>query len=947
MRKNIKKYLIASIALGLMLGCSVFGLAGCKEDEGNSSTPGQSTPVEVTYTVSFETNGGTPVQSVTVKEGATIALSDYVTTKENHYFYSWTLDEALTVRADSSMEVNSNVKLYAEWGAEEKYLLTFETNGGSKIESVLYRPNAYLATPENPTKNNYVFAGWYKDAEFTKEFSFYAAPQMPKKPLTIYAKWEAMNAIVFETNGGTPIETVYGAVGDPVEIEAPTKSGFIFEGWYKESTLKTPYDVSMIPQGVVTVYAKWHEQAKGINVRLHVNYGDLTLTKTVTGNEGETFDAAAALAEFTEAVNAQMQDSYLGAAADLASKPIMTFSEWAYNANGTDRYEGVLPHESELDLYAVWMRSAAYCQVTFVEEDVESTYFVKKNTVIDASVLNTHTTSAKETYEQLGCTVEGFYTVGGNRYVAGDIVAMDMRLIPYVYSAGLTYEYVETISASGSEMKGYALKGYDVATAEANKAKDELLLLIPEFYNDGTHGQLPVIWIADNAFDGFNVNDVTLPSALLGIGAEAFKATKLTRIDLPANVYYLGDNAFSNSASLSEVGFGGTISMLGATIFSGTAYEDTMKRSNDFIFFDDKMSIVYGYEGTATSVTVPSTARTIGGAAFKGNTTIKTLKLSDGVRYVSDYAFSGSVIENVTLGKFFASMGVGIFKDCTKLTSVTFSSQYNLASLGVSMFEGCTALKSIDPASLSNLTAVQEKAFYGCSSLEKVNFNDTFRTLGASAFEKCSSLVSVAFGSGDASKFASIGNRAFADCTSLKRIVLYGDLINNAIVSFGTNVFVGAGYTKGGSFVAPVIYVKDKTVDNWRDDDDNPIYTYVEIYKMRLPSEYRNMVVKAIDSKAPDVTVLGVVELTAGASLAAFDLLAYLTDEGVYTVADNVSTTANCTVSIAEVVYQNGTKLTASAGKYNLSAVGAYTVKLVAEDEFGNVGEGIVNVLVK
>ena len=263
-------------------------------------------------------------------------------------------------------------------------------------------------------------------------------------------------------------------------------------------------------------------------------------------------------------------------------------------------------------------------------------------------------------------------------------------------------------------------------------------------------------------------------------------------------------------------------------------------------------------------------------------------------------------------------------------------------------------MKSIDVASLSNLTKVQERAFYGCSSLEKVNFNNTFLTLGESAFEQCTSLVSVAFGSGDESKFASIGNRAFADCTSLKRIVLYGDLIDNKIVSFGTNVFVGAGYMKGSKFVSPVIYVKDKSVDNWRDDDDNPIYSYVEIYKMRLPSEYRNMEVKAIDSKAPEMMVLGVAELTSSASLAAFDLLAYLTEAGVYTVTDNVSTSANCTVYIASVVYQNGKEVVAVDGKYDLRAVGGYAVKLIAEDEFGNVVKDefgnvgkTVNVIVK
>ncbi|MBQ4269335.1 MAG: leucine-rich repeat domain-containing protein, partial [Clostridia bacterium] len=530
-----------------------------------------------------------------------------------------------------------------------------------------------------------------------------------------------------------------------------------------------------------------------------------------------------------------------------------------------------------------------------------------------------------------------------NRYVTGDKIAMDMRLLPYVYSADLVYEYATVPTATGSNAQGYVLKGYSADKADEYKAKDELLLLIPEFYSDGTHGQLPVIWIGDSAFDGFNVNSVTLPNGLLGIGEEAFGNTKLTKISLPASVYYLGDNAFSGSTSLAEVMFASNISNVGATIFSGTAYEATMPRNEEgFIFFDSQRAIIYGYEGTATAVTLPSSARTVGGGAFKGNATIKKLTISDGIRYVSDYAFENSVIESVTVGKFFSGMGVGIFKNCTKLVSVNFTSQYNLATIGVSMFEGCTALTTVNVSELSNLTSVSNRAFFGCSSLQYVSFGDNFLEIDESVFENCSSLISAEFGSSDASKFTKIGNRAFAGCTSLKRMILRGDLINNTIVSFGVDVFENAGYTKNGSFVTPVIYVKDKTVDNWRDDEDK-IYSYVDIYLMRLPVAYRNMTVKPIDSKNPDVTVSGVVEISASAQ---FDLLAYLKAQGAYTVTDDVSYAADCIVYIAEVKYQNGQPITSAEGKYNLSAKGAYTVLLVAEDEFGNKGEAVLHLVV-
>ena len=934
-----KKSLIAGVASVLML-CVAFGVAGCKSGGGGDSSESSSAEQEMFYTVSFETNGGSAVNSVTVKAGETITLGDYIPEKAGFYFYGWSLDEAFTARANNLFVVEENVTLYAEWGAEEKYLLSFETNGGSAIEPVLYYPNAYLAAPEAPTKANYVFAGWYKDAELTKEFSFNAAPQMPSKAMTIYAKWESMNAIVFNTNGGNVIEPIYGAVGDPVDIENPTKDGYIFDGWYADKQCTTPYEVTMVPSGIVTVYAKWHAQAKNVQVTLHVNYNGLDLTQTLTGDEGDEMDVSAAVAQFTSAINVTLVSSYLGDASDLDSKPIYNLGAWAYDVKGSNRFAGGIPAAST-DLYAVWTRSSAYCKVAFVDENsTETSYYVKKDTVISSSVLDTHMQAAKNTYEALGCKVDGFYTAGGNRYVAGDAVAMDMRLTPYVYSADLSYEYMTVINSSGAETKGYALKGYAANKAAEYQAKNELMLLIPEYYNDGAHGQQPVIWIADNAFNGFNVSSVTMPASVVGIGENAFKNSALTEVTIPSKVYYLGNNVFSGSSALATVNFDGQVSQLGATVFSGTAYEQTMPRdtSGAFIFFDNRYEIIYSYIGTAATVETPSTARTIGGGAFKNNTTVKTLKIGDSIRYVSDYAFENSAVEKVTIGKFFASMGKGIFKNCANLTSVEFTSQYNLSSIGESMFEGCVSLKDINISQIVSLKEFKARAFFGCSSLEKVQVTNNFLQVGESAFEGCTSLISAEFGTDDNAQFNLLGARAFAGCTALQRVILRGALINNQIVTFKAGIFASTGT---GS-VAPILYVKDTMVDNWRDDDDYEAYTYVQIYQMRLPQEYRNMDIRAIDAKAPDLT-LTPVQMTASGAV---DLLAYLMDNGALAYADDTSAAEDCVVSILSVTHESGAAVQANNGKYDMSRKGAYLIVVMVEDEFGNVSEGQITLTV-
>lgn len=938
MKKNIlakKKSLIVSVALAFTLCLSAFFFIACKPEEVTPPAPGpEPTP---TYVVSFDSNGGSAVQSVTVEENTKINLEDYVTTKQDNYFYGWCLDEELTQRASAIITVTANIKLYAEWGAEELYWLNFETGLGSDVESVQYAPNDYLVIPEEPTRENYSFGGWYKDEACTKEFIF-NGERMPKKNVTVYAKWNTLHGIIFNSNGGSEVASVFGETGSPVsEPTAPTKENYIFEGWFADEALTQKYQFATIPQNVITVYAKWHEQIQDIQVTLHLNHSAVAQTTlTVTGNEGEALDDSTAITTFSSAVANALKDQYKGSASDLDSKPIYNFSGWAFYANGGKRFDGTLPHKATLDLYAVWTRSSAYCKVAFVGES--ESYFVKKNTAIPDAIIDPVLSEVQTEYEAKGCTVDGFYTVGGNRYQKNDLVAMDLELLPYVYSANLAYEQVSKSNGKGSLVTGYALKGYADSVKDEYKAKESLLLIVPEYYNNK-----PVIWVNDSAFADFPVSEVTLASGTLGLGAQAFKNTSLTQISLPSSLYYLGDNAFSGATNLATVTIAGNVSQLGVTVFDNTAYETNMvKDDKGFVYFDTNKTVVYRYVGTAKNVTTPKNAEIIAGGAFKGNTTLTSLTVHDDVRYVSDYAFENTALQSVKIGKFFANMGKGIFKDSKALSSVEFTSQFNLSYLGESMFEGCSALKTINVANLQNLQTIYDNAFKGCSALKSVSFDNSLKTVGKSAFEDCTSLVYADFGTGDTCQLNNLSDRAFAGCTSLRRIILRGEIKNNQTVAFGANVLTGAGYTKNSSFVTPVIYVKDKWVDNWSVDDDFKTASYVQIYENKFKNtEYKNIVIKAIDSKAPTLTINGDVVLSASTTpnINAFELLEFLTSAGVYTVSDDVSLASDCTVYIKSVANALGGAINSSNGKYDLSAVGEYLVTLVAEDEFGNVTE--------
>lgn len=72
--------------------------------------------------------------------------------------------------------------------AQKKYFVSFETNGGSLIsKQSLKKINYNLEVI--PTKDNYIFTGWYFDNEFLKPFN---SEDIEKKDITLFAKWEIL-----------------------------------------------------------------------------------------------------------------------------------------------------------------------------------------------------------------------------------------------------------------------------------------------------------------------------------------------------------------------------------------------------------------------------------------------------------------------------------------------------------------------------------------------------------------------------------------------------------------------------------------------------------------------------------------------------------------------------------------------------------------------------------
>ena len=145
-------------------------------------------------------------------------------------------------------------------GAYERHILhtvTFNSNGGTTVNAIQAAHGYPFYQPKSPTRANYLFAGWYRDAGFINAWNFGAG--IINQDTTLYAKWELVHTVTFESNGGTVIAPVQVISGTTMTAPAtPTKTGSAFVGWYRDAGLVNAWNfaTNQVTQDT-TLYAKW------------------------------------------------------------------------------------------------------------------------------------------------------------------------------------------------------------------------------------------------------------------------------------------------------------------------------------------------------------------------------------------------------------------------------------------------------------------------------------------------------------------------------------------------------------------------------------------------------------------------------------------------------------------------------------------------------------------
>ncbi|MDY4459951.1 MAG: DUF4886 domain-containing protein [Alloprevotella sp.] len=189
-----------------------------------------------TYTLAFDANGGTPVDTIVQNyDTALVPPADPVLT--GHLFAGW-----MPALPDSIPPHDAH---YVAMWQRCDYTLQFDTDGGNVLSPLRSPYGAALVPPSPPQREGFNFLGWEPQIP----------TYMPASDLTCKARWErAEFTLTFDSNQGSTVTAISQLYDTPITPpEPPVRHGYTFCGW------QPPLPEHM-PAASITHHAVWEAQ---------------------------------------------------------------------------------------------------------------------------------------------------------------------------------------------------------------------------------------------------------------------------------------------------------------------------------------------------------------------------------------------------------------------------------------------------------------------------------------------------------------------------------------------------------------------------------------------------------------------------------------------------------------------------------------------------------------
>ena len=234
------------------------------------------------------------------------------------------------------------------------------------------------------------------------------------------------------------------------------------------------------------------------------------------------------------------------------------------------------------------------------------------------------------------------------------------------------------------------------------------------------------------AYNNLNVKKVVIEDGVTSIGERAFSnCSSLTNITIPNSVTSIGKYAFSYCSILTSITIPDSVTSIGKYAFH--------------------------YCSNLTSITIPNSVTSIGNDAFSYCKSLTNITIPDSVTSIGNYAFRGcSSLTSITIPDSVTSIGDSAFESCRSLTSITIPN--SVTSIGDSAFESCRSLTSITIP--NSVTSIGDSAFESCRSLTSITIPDNVTSIGEAAFGNCSSLTTISLSCKSTLKKSDFGDKA-------------------------------------------------------------------------------------------------------------------------------------------------------------------------------------------
>ena len=208
------------------------------------------------FTVSFDTQGGSSISPQKVKAGER-ATRPSNPSKDGQTFVEWRLNNRTY---NFNTIVTNNITLTAIWQevskTQEQVTITFNSNGGSPVNSLTINKGSKVSRPADPTRSGYAFAGW----ELNNSLFDFNTPV--NNNITLNARWNEIiknnYTVSYDSDGGSQVNSQTVIEGNKATKPAdPTKIGYNFGGWKLNGN---PYDFNSPVNDNLTLKAKWNQK---------------------------------------------------------------------------------------------------------------------------------------------------------------------------------------------------------------------------------------------------------------------------------------------------------------------------------------------------------------------------------------------------------------------------------------------------------------------------------------------------------------------------------------------------------------------------------------------------------------------------------------------------------------------------------------------------------------